>query len=82
MKNHPSIPSARATLSQQLGLAPAGKMSYLLATDRAAHEEIQHRAYTHWQQEGYPPHRQLDHWLAAELEIVGPPRETRANVFE
>lgn len=75
MKDYPSIPGASATLSQQRGFGPTGKMSYLLATDRAAHEEIQHRAYAHWQQEGHPQHRQLDHWLAAELEIVGPLKE-------
>jgi hypothetical protein len=45
----------------------------LKSTDRAAREEIQHRAYSIWAATGRPEHRELEHWLAAEAEVV---RET------
>lgn len=43
----------------------------LQCTDRAVREEIQHRAYSIWVSEGRPPHREMEHWLAAETEVLG-----------
>ncbi|HYP16432.1 MAG TPA: DUF2934 domain-containing protein [Opitutus sp.] len=39
-------------------------------TDRAAREEVQHRAYAFWLSEGQPENRALDHWLRAEAEVI------------
>ena len=43
----------------------------LKSTDRAAREEILHRAYEVWESEGRPADRKLDNWLQAEAEIMG-----------
>lgn len=42
----------------------------LESTDRAAREEIQHRAYAIWQGEGEPNSRDLAHWFAAEAQVM------------
>jgi hypothetical protein len=42
----------------------------LKVTDRAAREEILHRAYAIWKSEGEPQDRQLANWLEAEAEVV------------
>lgn len=39
-------------------------------TDRAAREEIQHRAYSIWASAGRPNNCELEHWLAAEAEVL------------
>jgi hypothetical protein len=39
-------------------------------TDRAAREEIQHRAYSIWASAGRPKDCELEHWLAAEAEVL------------
>ena len=41
------------------------------ATDRAAREEILHRAYAIWESEGHPPDRKLANWLDAEAGVLG-----------
>ena len=33
-------------------------------------QEIAHRAYAMWEQEGRPHGRNLDHWLKAEKELI------------
>lgn len=63
------------TLSQELGLhiqKPSYELTGLASTDRAAREEIQHRAYDHWIKAGRPDNRQQEHWLAAESEVIVP----------
>lgn len=42
----------------------------LKSTDRAAREEIQHRAYAIWLREGRPENRQAEHWQQAETEVM------------
>ena len=42
----------------------------LVATDRAAREEILHRAYAIWESDGHPENRQLSHWLEAEADVL------------
>lgn len=42
----------------------------LTSTDRAAREEILHRARAIWEGEGCPKNRELAHWLQAEMEIL------------
>ncbi|HTO05172.1 MAG TPA: DUF2934 domain-containing protein [Opitutus sp.] len=39
-------------------------------TDRAAREEIQHRAYSIWASAGRPNNCEMEHWLAAEAEVL------------
>jgi Protein of unknown function (DUF2934) len=39
--------------------------------DRAAREEILHRAYFIWEKAGRPERRQLADWLQAEREVLG-----------
>ena len=45
--------------------------SGLKSSDRAAHEEIKHRAYSIWECAGRPPDCEEAHWLAAETEVMG-----------
>ncbi len=42
----------------------------LKSSDRAPHEEILHRAYMIWENEGHPQNRALSNWLQAEAEIM------------
>lgn len=42
----------------------------LKSTDRAAREEILHRAYALWESEGRPQNRALAHWLQAEIDVM------------
>jgi hypothetical protein len=53
-------------------------LPFLHSGDRAAHEEIQHRAYARWESDGHRPGRDLENWLAAEAEVVPPDHVTRA----
>jgi hypothetical protein len=64
-------PSEGASLLYPTGpLPPTHIMDGLVSTDRAAREEIQHRAYAIWMSEGEPQNRGLDHWLQAESEVI------------
>jgi hypothetical protein len=55
-------------------------MPFLVSTDRAAREEIQHRAYALWKQSGGSDGHSLEHWLAAEAEVApAPPADTRSK---
>jgi hypothetical protein len=42
----------------------------LTSTDRAAREEILHRAYSIWENAGRPEKRELANWLEAEAEVL------------
>jgi hypothetical protein len=42
----------------------------LCVTDRAAREEILHRAYSIWERSGRPANRELAHWLEAEAQVL------------
>ena len=66
-KSHVSLPSAPITEVPAVDLSG---FAGLANTDRAAREEIQHRAYSIWSSTGRPPHRELEHWLAAEAEVL------------
>jgi hypothetical protein len=48
-----------------------GSFAGLKSTDRAAREEILHRAYAIWESEGHPVNRELSNWLQAETGILG-----------
>ncbi len=39
--------------------------------EKGAHAEISFRAYSMWECAGRPPDRDLSHWLAAEVEVLG-----------
>lgn len=68
MKSHPSalVPAAAA-----FGPSPApAQFPHMHATDRAAREEIQHRAYALWLEEGEPAGRAEAHWLQAEADVL------------
>ncbi len=43
----------------------------LNTADKATSQQILNRAYTIWDRAGHPENRQLDHWLAAEAEVLG-----------
>jgi len=45
-------------------------------------EEIRREAYRLWQQEGCPPGRELDHWLAAQELVKHRQHHTHANPDE
>lgn len=38
-------------------------------------EEVEHRAYEIWESEGRPEGREVDHWLAAERQLLGADRQ-------
>lgn len=50
--------------------APLGAGVGLQVTDRAAREEVLHRAYAIWESEGRPTDRKLENWLKAEAELA------------
>jgi hypothetical protein len=43
----------------------------LCVTDRAAREEILHRAYSIWENTGRPENHELANWLEAEAQVLG-----------
>ena len=43
------------------------------------YERIERRAFELWEQEGRPAGRALDHWLRAEVEVVGAPPGAGGN---
>jgi hypothetical protein len=51
---------------------PRDDFAGLVCTDRAAREEILHRAYAIWEREGRPENRKLAHWLEAEVDVLRP----------
>lgn len=60
-------------LNSEIHVATPGLKGFegLRSTDRAAREEIQHRAYSIWLCAGRPEHCEVAHWLAAEAEVFG-----------
>lgn len=56
-------------------------MPFLVATDRAAREEVQHRAYTIWQNSGEKDGHDVENWLKAELEVAPRAAETPPAVI-
>lgn len=70
--SRPHAPLPLPLLSNPLPPTPGLKgFEGLLSTDRAAREEILHRAHSIWEAAGRPENRALDNWLAAETEVLG-----------
>ena len=71
-----SSPTALPPLPLVLDIDPGVSSSRLQgfggtdAPQRAAHEEIMHRAYSIWECAGRPENCGLEHWLAAEAEVL------------
>jgi hypothetical protein len=73
MKIAHSAPHLDKVLSSEIAFPlPRNGTAGLVATDRAAREEILHRAYAIWEREGRPENRHLAHWVQAEAEIMHP----------
>ena len=53
-----------------ISITTENPLAGLKVTDRAAREEILHRAYAIWESEGQPQDRKLANWLEAEAEVV------------
>jgi len=53
-----------------ISITTVNPLAGLKVTDRAAREEILHRAYAIWESEGHPRDRKLANWLEAEAEIL------------
>ena len=49
---------------------PRNSFAGLESSDRAAREEILHRAYAIWESKGCPDNQQLAHWLEAESGVM------------
>ena len=58
-------------LDRHDAIAPRDEFVGLVCSDRAAREEILHRAYAIWEREGQPEGRKLAHWLEAEADVLG-----------
>jgi hypothetical protein len=73
MNRSPSLKKKSATpeVNSPALTAPVETFSGLTSNDRAAREEILHRAYSIWESEGCPENRQLAHWLMAEAAVLG-----------
>lgn len=78
-----TVPSERRSQSKQPAPQATARLpeafNDLKCTDRAAREEILHRAYAMWQSEGQPENRTLEHWLAAEAEVIVRPGAMEAG---
>jgi hypothetical protein len=59
-------------LDSEASVANAGVRGFHLSAvpDKAAHEEILHRAYSIWECAGRPRHCEAEHWLKAEREVL------------
>jgi hypothetical protein len=68
--SHDSLPERHDFQSAEPPTKENFVMPFLVATDRAAREEIQHRAYFMWLDRGQPKGLELEHWLAAESEVT------------
>jgi len=66
----PAIPF-RMTFSAEQGFSTPilHLCAGLTSNDRAAREEILHRAYAIWEHAGRPENRELANWLQAETEV-------------
>ena len=53
-----------------ISITTVNPLAGLKVTDRAAREEILHRAYAIWESEGQPQDRKLANWLEAEAEVL------------
>ena len=69
---NPYAPSSGSSPGRSTEASSVPRDSYagLQSTDRAPREAIQHRAYALWQNEGEPSHRDVAHWLQAEVEVM------------
>lgn len=72
MKSRPLAPVLPITFSAECGFSTPllHTCAGLTAEDRAAREEILHRAYSIWEHTGRPEHQELSNWLAAEAEVL------------
>lgn len=69
MKSYPTV--LLPLIRDRIGpVGPTDSFHGLKSTDRAAREEILHRAYLLWENEGRPENRALAHWLRAEVEMI------------
>ena len=59
-------------LETGISMPTAEPLANLKVSDRAAREEILHRAYALWENEGCPQGRQLANWLQAEATVLTP----------
>lgn len=75
MKNYPSAQSLPLILDRPLDSALKTRDDFpgMKSTDRAPREEILHRAYSIWEDEGHPENRKLANWLQAETEVMSQP---------
>lgn len=73
MKSNLSTPALPLALDSDTHPRTPGLKGFegLTMTDRAAREEISHRAYSIWECAGRPENRELANWLAAEVEVLG-----------
>jgi hypothetical protein len=71
MKKTSAPPVQPSSMNLETGIsAPTAEASAgLQPNDRALREEILHRAYTLWENEGHPENRKLDNWLEAEASV-------------
>ena len=64
-----STASGSVPLRSSPDIPPQDEFAGLISTNRAAREEILHRAHAIWELEGRPENRKLDNWLQAESEF-------------
>ena len=78
MKSYPSAAGLPPVLNRERAMSLQTRDNFpgMKFTDRAAHEEILHRAYAIWESEGHPNNRELANWLDAEAEVMVPAAQT------
>ncbi|GDY19700.1 hypothetical protein LBMAG56_10450 [Verrucomicrobiota bacterium] len=52
------------------------------ANGKPTHDEIARYAYSIWEQEGWPQHRDLEHWLHAESQLQQARREEAFRAWQ
>lgn len=72
MKSYPLVRNLPLVVDDEPAAALPGRDTFvgLKSSDRAAREEILHRAYAIWESEGHPSDRKLANWLQAEAEVM------------
>lgn len=72
MKLSPSVKDSPLTSAREVSPETEARGTFpgLRSFDRAPREEILHRAYALWENEGHPEGRALAHWLEAEAEVM------------
>jgi Protein of unknown function (DUF2934) len=66
------------TTTKRVSPSVAAPSAIFAGSQDVLHERVRRRAYELWESEGRPSGREHDHWLQAEREVAGTPRQHAA----